>query len=145
MNAKNVILQKSETDTIYNANLDGIPARVLSTPLSIQKTAKAASVPVVLYRAFQAAKDFNVPLWKIIPGFLRDLNKMYAMAQFGAATHAFKAATVDGDLETNGVQFVGQCQGLIHDVPTVHDLIQRILNEATTVSNEKSKLFHHNR
>ena len=54
---------------------------------------------------------------------------MFAVAQFGAATSAIQAATVDGDAK-QGVQFVGQCQGLIHDVPTVQALFDTILQES---------------
>ena len=40
-----------------------------------------------------------------------------------------------------GVQFIGQSQGLIHDVPTVDDLIQRIMQEAHDVSVNRATLF----
>ena len=50
----------------------------------------------------------GIPLWKVIPGLLTQYEKMYAVAQFGAATEAIMAATVDGELEKKGVQFVGQ-------------------------------------
>ena len=41
-----------------------------------------------------------------------------------------------GDSE-HGVQFVGQCQGMIHDIPTVDVLIQRILEESMTAHQEQ--------
>ena len=37
-----------------------------------------------------------------------------------------------GDLDA-GIYWAGQSQGLIHDVPTVSDLIQRIIHEARTL------------
>ena len=40
-----------------------------------------------------------------------------------------------------GVQFIGQSQGLIHDVPTVDELIQRIMQEAHDVSVNRATLF----
>lgn len=40
-----------------------------------------------------------------------------------------------------GVQFIGQSQGLIHDVPTVDDLMQRIMQEAHDVSLDRAALF----
>jgi hypothetical protein len=43
--------------------------------------------------------------------------QMYQLSLFGAATSKIEAATVDGDL-TTGVQFIGQTQGLIKDIPT---------------------------
>ena len=61
-------------------------------------------------------------------------------SQFGAATESLTKATIDGDLDV-GVQFIGQSQGLIHDVPTVDDLIQRIMQEAHDVSVNRATLF----
>ena len=81
------------------------------------------------FRSFEAAKMINMPLWKVIPGLLTQWDKMYQLSLFGAVTKKLIAATVDGDLE-NGVQFVGQSQGLIHDIPTVQILIDRCIQEA---------------
>ncbi len=60
---------------------------------------------VVVYRALQAARQMNMPLWKVLPGLLTQWEKMFVVAQFGAATDAIIAATVDGELEHRGVQF----------------------------------------
>jgi len=126
---KQAIAEASEVDTIYGKNFDGIPARVLKSPMAQKRMASRPNPFVVLYRALQAAGTMNVPLWKVLPGMMVEYDKIYALAQFGAATHDIQAATVDGDIE-RGVQFIGQCAGLIHDVPTVDDLVQRIMREA---------------
>uniref|UniRef100_A0A7S2GYV8 Nitronate monooxygenase domain-containing protein n=1 Tax=Helicotheca tamesis TaxID=374047 RepID=A0A7S2GYV8_9STRA len=131
----------TESDTIYGKNFDGIPARVLRSPASVRLNAKPASFPVVFYRAMQAAKAMDMPLWKVLPGLITQWDKMYVVAQFGAATEALMAATVDGTLEDTGVQFIGQCQGLIGDVPVVDDLVQRIMREAHMVSSSSASLF----
>lgn len=39
----------------------------------------------------------------------------------------------EGETEKKGVLPVGQCTGLIHDVPTVSELIERIVAEANEV------------
>lgn len=41
---------------------------------------------------------------------------MYIVAQFGAATESLMKAMIDGNFE-EGVQFIGQSQGLIDDIP----------------------------
>lgn len=117
-------------DTIYGRNFDGIPARVLSTPKAQQQMKSPPILPIIFYRAFQAANKLNISLWKVIPGLLQQWDKMYIIAQFGAATQALEAATIAGDLEKNGVQFVGQCMGLIQNEPFVHDLMQQIIQDA---------------
>merc|ERR1712232_307060 len=94
----------------------------------------------VLVRAFQAASTMKVPLWKILPGMLVEYDKIYALAQFGAATRDIQEATVNGDIE-KGVQFIGQCAGLINDIPTVEELIQRIITDAKTTSSKNAAAF----
>ena len=131
----------TETDTIYSSNFDGIPARVLKFPAAIQANKRRTPFPVVFYRAFEAARGMNIPLWKVIPGLLTQFDKMYAVAQFGAATEAIQAATVEGELDDKGVQFVGQCQGLIYDIPSVDELVQRIIEEASVVTHENAARF----
>jgi NAD(P)H-dependent flavin oxidoreductase YrpB (nitropropane dioxygenase family) len=69
------------------------------------------------------------PVIKVIPGLLTQWSKMYQLSLFGSATQKLIAATVDGDLE-HGVQFVGQSQGLIEDIPTVQELVDRCIAEA---------------
>lgn len=131
----------TEADTIYGKNFDGIPARVMSTPAAVRLNASPASFPVVAYRAFEAAGEMGMPLWKVIPGLLTQWEKMYIVAQFGAATKSLKAATIDGDLGDSGVQFAGQCQGLIGDIPSVDDLVQEIMDGAEKVSRGNAAAF----
>lgn len=132
--------KNTENDTIYGKNFDGIPSRVFKSPAAVQANEKPASFPVVLYRAFEAAYKMNIPLWKVLPGLLTQYDKMYTIAQFGAATKAIQDATVHGDL-SKGVQFVGQCQGLVNDIPTVEMLVQRIMKEASLVCHENASKF----
>jgi enoyl-[acyl-carrier protein] reductase II len=138
---KEAIVQASEHDTIYGSNFDGIPARVLQTPAADRAMASRPLLPMVVYRAFQAARQMNIPLWQVLPGLLTQWNKMYAVAQFGAATSAIQAATVDGELDKEGIQFIGQCQGMIRDIPHVDDLMQQIMGEAKEVSLQQSNRF----
>ena len=130
-----------EADTLYGKNFDGIPARVLDTPMARKRMNSRPNPFSILVRALQAAGDMKVPLWKILPGMLVEYDKIYALAQFGAATNDIKAATVDGDIE-KGVQFIGQCAGLIHDIPVVEDLMQRIITDARATSQRTSSLFN---
>ena len=138
---KEAIVQASEHDTIYGNNFDGLYARVLQTPAAEKAMKSRPWLPVVLYRSFEAARQLNIPLWKVLPGLITQWEKMFVIAQFGAATKSIMAATVDGDVNS-GVQFIGQSQGLIHDIPTVEDLVQRIVKEAIEVSQKQQNAFH---
>ena len=57
------------------------------------------------------------------------MEQVKLLTYFGAAVPRLQAATEEGDLE-HGMQFIGQAQGLIQDVPTVQELFDRILREA---------------
>ncbi len=138
--AKEAIVRATEQDTIYGKNFDGIPARVLQTPTAEQVMKRRPWFPIVLYRAFAAAQQVGLPLWKVLPGMMTQWDKMFTIAQFGAATDAIMAATVEGDMK-RGVQFVGQCQGMIHDIPTVDELVQRIMVEARQVHQQQCIRF----
>lgn len=138
--AKEAICNGSESDTVYGSNFDGIPARVLKTALSEKLMARPPSIPIVVWRALQASRDFNIPLWKVLPGLMTQWNKLFAVAQFGAATKVLETATIDGDLQ-NGVQFIGQSQGLISDIASVDAIIQRIMTEAAEASLKTSNYF----
>jgi len=138
---KDAIVGSTEADTIYGANFDGIPARVLQTPTAQKLMESRPWFPVVAARAFSAARTMGIPLWKVLPGLLTRFDQMFAVAQFGAATTAIRAATVHGDASA-GVQFVGQCQGMIRDVPSVEDLVERILDEAATAHREQAAMHN---
>lgn len=131
----------TEVDTLYGHYFDGIPARVLKTPEATRLNTKPAPLHLVVYRAFEAATKMKIPLWKVLPGLLTQFDKMYIIAQFGAATKSIQKATVEGNFE-EGIQFIGQSQGLISDIPTVDYLIQRTIIEAADASRRSSAIFH---
>lgn len=138
---KEAIVQASAFDTLYGSNFDGIPARVLKTPAAEQAMKSRPWLPVIVYRSLQAARQLDIPLWKVLPGLVTQFQKMFVVAQFGAATEAIMAATVDGDVDGKGVQFIGQCQGMIRDIPAVDVLVQRIIQEAIDITQNQRTIF----
>ena len=80
-------------------------------------------------------------MWKVLPGLITQWEKMYAVSQFGAAKGEIMAATFDGNLDYDGVQFVGQCQGLITDIPTVDEFMLRIITEVAKVLGANADKF----
>jgi enoyl-[acyl-carrier protein] reductase II len=139
-------IQRPESDesaTVYGHNFDGIPARVLKTPTARRLMQSRPWFPVVLYRALQAARALKMPLWKVLPGLLTQWDKMFVIAQFGAATQSLTQATIHGDVQ-HGVQFIGQSQGLIADIPSVDEVMQRIMREAHDISLVQARLFQEN-
>jgi enoyl-[acyl-carrier protein] reductase II len=126
---KHEIVSKTEADTIYGTNFDGLGARIMLTDAAKKAMAKPLNPIVAAYKAFGAAKLINMPVWKVIPALIVEWKQMYLLSLFGAATEKLMKATVDGDTK-EGIQFVGQSQGLINDIPTVDECIQRCVREA---------------
>ena len=48
---------------------------------------------------------------------------------------AIQSAIVEGDLD-KGVQLIGQVQGLVDDLPTVNELMEKIIAEARLITSE---------
>jgi enoyl-[acyl-carrier protein] reductase II len=137
---KQAVVRATESDTLYGSNFDGIPARVLKTDKARDLMQSRPWLPTIVYRAFRAASDLNVPLWKVLPGLVTQFDRMFTVAQFGAATRALVNATVHGRLD-DGVQFIGQSAGLIRSIDPVEEIVQRIVREAREVSLRQAELF----
>lgn len=137
---KQAVVKRSEAETIYSSNFDGIPARVMKTPRSVKETKRPMSFIAACLEATKAAKMVKQPIWKILIGMLAMLDKVKLLAYFGASVPRLKAATIDGDLD-KGVQFIGQTQGLIEDIVPVKTIINRILEEAKTIHQKQTKIL----
>lgn len=131
-NVKEAVVAKRVEDTIYSKNFDGLYARVMKTPMAEKVTKKPMNFVVAILKSFKAARMVDMPLWKLLLGMLSQFDKIKMLTLFGAATEKLEAATLRGDLE-NGVQFIGQSQGVIHDVQSVETIIKTIVSEANTL------------
>ena len=125
---KQQVIAKDQHDTIYSPNFDGLPARYMKTPTAQKLTHKPMNFVITVWQAFFAAIELKVPIWKVLAGLVLEPQKIRLLANFGAATPRLKAATEQGDLE-RGMQFIGQSQGLIHDVCTADEMMQRLVTD----------------
>jgi enoyl-[acyl-carrier protein] reductase II len=137
-NMKDAVVNKSEQETIYSKNFDGINARVMRTPEAIKATKKPMNFVVACIEAMKAAAMVKQPIWKIMLGMLARMNNVKLLAYFGAAVPRLKAATVDGNYK-KGVQFIGQTQGLIKDQPSVEQIFESIRNDVQIVHEANSQ------
>jgi len=75
----------------------------------------------------------KMPYWKLFIGILASgYENAMKMANMANGFKAFQLATEEGDLE-KGLLPVGQATGLIHDEPTVAEVMERIVAEARQV------------
>lgn len=140
-NMKDAVIKKTEQDTIYSKNFDGIHARVMRTPEAIKATKKPMNFIMACIEAMKAAAMVKQPIWKVLLGMLAMVDKVKLLAYFGAAVPRLKAATVDGDYN-KGVQFIGQAQGLIKDQPSVQQIFDGIREQAVQVQNNNDQLLN---
>ena len=137
---KETVVKKSEQETIYSKNFDGLWARVMKTPRSVKETKRPMNLIMAGIEATKAAKIVKQPVWKIMLGMLVMLDKIKLLAYFGASVPRLQAATINGDLD-KGVQFIGQTQGLIEDIPSVQQLVDRIQSEAQEMHRNNERFF----
>jgi enoyl-[acyl-carrier protein] reductase II len=141
-NMKDAVIAKTEQDTIYSKNFDGIHARIMKTPEGIKATKKPMNFFMACIEAMKAAAIVKQPIWKIMLGMLAMMDKVKLLAYFGAAVPRLKAATVDGDYK-KGVQFIGQTQGLIKDQPSVEKIFADIRQQSKSIQQENAQRLSH--
>lgn len=133
---KRFYLEHGVTDTVVTRQVDGVPHRVLRTEL-IEQLESGRGRALALPRAVANALRFRSLTGVGIAEMWREGR---AMKQAGGLTWTqmlmaantpmlLKAALVDGRLES-GVMASGQAVGVIDDLPTVAELIDRIVAEA---------------
>jgi len=130
---KRLVVDKAAEDTIYSKNFDTYPCRVMRTPGGIKYTSRRLSPPVALSRSLRAAREMNKPLTELTRDALdQGVVNAVKIAYFGAATLAMRKAIHEADHD-EGVQLIGQSQGLVHDVASVADIVQRVMADARSV------------
>jgi enoyl-[acyl-carrier protein] reductase II len=130
---KRLIVGKHAEDTIYSPNFDTWPCRVMRTPGGQRYTARRLSPPVALSRSLKAARELGTPLHELARDAMsHGMVQAVRSAYFGAATLAMRKAIHEGNHD-DGVQLIGQSQGLVHDVASVADIMARVMAEAAEV------------
>ena len=131
-------LAASVTDTVVTTALDGAPQRVIRTETvdRLERSSLVTRLPRALRSAFEFRKITGTPLSDLVrEGLAMRKSQDLTWAQLAMAANApmlIKAALVDGRAEV-GVLPTGQVTGVVDELPTVADLLDRIAAEATTV------------
>ena len=126
--AKELCLKATADDTICSERIDGLPGRWLKTPAAIKLAEGKPSFLKALSSALQIKRMIDVPFLKLFLGGLKQRG-VQDLARQALSLKGLKAVIDQGDLET-GVLPVGQAIGLIRDVPTCEEVIERTVAEA---------------
>lgn len=130
-NWKNRAVESDVQHTVFSTRFDGIPCRQMKTPASERIAAsKMLNVWEIFWSSFSIAKEINIPWFKLVTQILslgpKQAENMMRMSQM-LKMHAITMTT--GDLQT-GMTAAGQSVGLIHDLPTIAEVIERFIAEA---------------
>jgi NAD(P)H-dependent flavin oxidoreductase YrpB (nitropropane dioxygenase family) len=132
---KQLYLERGLTDTVVTAKVDGMPHRMLRTGLveQLEETSAVKRMGPTMRRTLAFKKDSGMS-WA---GLLKDGRAMKkaqgrTLAQMALAANTpmmLKAGLVDGDTDA-GVLASGQVVGVIDDLPTCQELIDRVVTDA---------------
>lgn len=132
---KRYYLERAVTDTVVTARIDGVPHRVLRTELvdELERTNALTSLPRALRNAVRF-KRMTHTSWRgmVREGLAmrREANLKWSQLALAANTPMLlRAGLVEGRLDA-GVLSSGQVVGVIDDLPTVADLVARVVHEA---------------
>ena len=103
---------------------------ILSGGAKGDKVDKPENTPVKTDSAPKQKKEKTSFFRKMMKGPQTGMN----LAHMAQAYVAIKKATESGDLE-DGVYLSGQVQGIIHDIPTVAEVINRTIDDFTKIQN----------
>jgi NAD(P)H-dependent flavin oxidoreductase YrpB (nitropropane dioxygenase family) len=127
---KEAQIKGSIEDTLYSDRFDGLWCRVLDTKSARTAIRRGMNLPKAAITSFGIARDLKLSWPRLLVGTMRQgTDTMIRLAHMATAFEKIKVATEDGDL-VKGVHLTGQVQGLIHDLPTVAEVIDRTMEEA---------------
>lgn len=122
--------QKSVYDTIYSDRIDGLPCRAINSAGARKMIRDRFYLFKALSSSRLVAKTYGFPWIKAMAGILfSGYSNSKQLARMSNAFKAIKLAIDDGEYD-NGVFLMGQVTGLIHDTPSVAQVMESIMNEA---------------
>jgi NAD(P)H-dependent flavin oxidoreductase YrpB (nitropropane dioxygenase family) len=122
-------------DTVVTTALDGAPQRVIRTEVidRIERSPKLLRFPRAALAALRFRKETDTSLRDLLAeGRAMRRNQDLTLSQLAMAANApmlIKATMVDGKPEV-GILPTGQVTGVIDELPTVAELVARIVSEA---------------
>ena len=136
---KDYYLSRGVLDTVVSVQVDGVPHRVLRTELVNQLESgrgKFLALPRAGINALRFRKMTGAKLRDMLREGLmmkKSMELSYSQMVMAANTPMLlKTSLVDGKTES-GVMASGQVVGIIDDMPTVNELVERIITQANAV------------
>lgn len=132
---KQLYLDRGLTDTVVTAKVDGMPHRMLRTDLvqELEESSAVKRLGPTMRRTIEFKRTSGMSWWELAKDG-RSMKKAQgrSLGQMALAANTpmmLKAGLVDGDT-TAGVLASGQVVGVIDDLPTCEELIDRVVTRA---------------
>lgn len=127
---KRAALDSGAGDTLYSTRFDGQPCRVMDAPGARRALRRGLSWTRAAANAREIAAMLGVSPVRLALGALASGHgNARRLAYLATAFAAFRRATDEGDV-ARGVLPLGQATGLVGDLPSVAELMARIIAEA---------------
>ncbi|MCB1257789.1 MAG: nitronate monooxygenase [Microthrixaceae bacterium] len=139
-NVTSIYLETPLTGTVVTSAIDGAPQRVIRTAMidALEKSPGLLRFPKAAGNAVRFGRQAGVSMVDLAKtGLQMRKDQELSWAQMALAANApmmTKAAMVDGDPDV-GILPTGQVVGAIKDLPSVAELLGRIMDEAADVVN----------
>lgn len=129
-NWKQKAVELEVSDTVISDKFDGIPCRQMNTERAQQFINRPLNLFAVLLDSVGIARELQVPYFKLMFQILAKGPKaVEGMMRMSQMLKAHTVTITTGDMKT-GMTASGQSVGLVHDVPTIAEVIERIIAEA---------------
>lgn len=130
---KHLAVEKGAYDTLYSSRFDGLPSRMMKTEAAYKQLKRGLQVFAAFANSADIAKNLKLPYFKLLlstlkQGWRTSINLAYTANSFKQVN----AATVHGNTDF-GILPVGQSTGLVHDIPSVKEVIDRIIAQAEEI------------
>jgi NAD(P)H-dependent flavin oxidoreductase YrpB (nitropropane dioxygenase family) len=135
---KRVYLETPVTGTVVTTRVDGAPQRVIQTSLvrHLEGSGRVGALPRALRNALAFRRQTNASVGGLLnEGLAMKKSEDLTWAQVLMAANApmmTKAALVDGRTDV-GVLPTGQVVGCIEELPSVAEVVSRVMTEANSV------------
>ncbi len=129
-NWKNKAMELDVEGTIYSDRFDGIPCRQMRTAASERMVrAKMLNVWEIFLNSFTIAKELKTPWLRLVKQtFSLGPKQIEAMMRMSQMLKMHTITMTTGDLQ-KGMTASGMSVGLVHDLPSIAELMDRIIAE----------------